>query len=158
MEMRLIKYSFSLSLCVTAILSCPLSLSLNPACPSPAKPRSHYPRPSISLPLLFSVPLQLWDKMFLPLSCGVGEEGLSLSSFNYLQDRRPMSAVTHSKCISVHIGGGRTFSVCVCMCSMFPGIAVWWTLDWMSDKFPLATISPALSNMARTLGSGNGLM
>lgn len=121
----------SLSFSVAAILSCPLSLSIPYVLllQNPAHMTLYHPSfsPSNSLSLC-SGEIRCFS-LWAVVRCE--RRGALLSAFNYLQHCRPMRAATHNKCISLHIGGGH-FSLCVrvcmavsmCMCSMFPGIAV----------------------------------
>lgn len=130
---------FSPSLSLAAILLCPHSL--NPVCPSPTNPCSHYPLPSIFLPpnslSLCSSEIRC-SSLWAVVRCE-RREGVSPSSFNYLQGLQANEGNhTYQMYASVHVGAGSFLFVCgcgwlricvckgisMCKCSMFLGIAV----------------------------------
>lgn len=98
---------FSLSLSLAAILLCPHSL--NPVCPSPTNPCSHYPFPSIFLPpnslSLCSSEIRC-SSLWAVVRCE-RREGVSPSSFNYLQGLQADEGNhTYQMYASVHVGAG----------------------------------------------------
>lgn len=97
--------------------------------------------------------------MFLPLSCSeVWERGYP-SAFNYIQDRRSMSGTTHSTCtvqLSILVEDVLCLCASMCMCSMFPRDCCLMNFRLDVGQIPPGNNQP-LSNMARTLRSGNRL-
>lgn len=118
---------FSLSLSLAAILLCPHSL--NPVCPSPAKPCSHYPLPSIFLPpnslSLCSSEIRC-SSLWAVVRCE-RRERVSPSSFNYLQGLQASEGnrtcmhlcmlVQGSFCLCVGVGDCGYVCVRACQCA-----------------------------------------